>query len=115
IDDFGSGYSSLSYLRDLPAQEIKIDKSFVLDILTDESDAAIVRSVVELAHNLGRVTVAEGVESRAVWDHLQGLGCDAAQGNYLAPPLAPAELEGWLRSSAALPQRTLPSIEAASR
>ena len=115
IDDFGSGYSSLSYLRDLPAQEIKIDKSFVRDILTDDSDAAIVRSVIELAHNLGRVTVAEGVESAAVWEHLRELGCDAAQGNYLAEPLTPADLERWLRNSAALPQCTLPSIEATQR
>ncbi|MDE3076575.1 MAG: EAL domain-containing protein, partial [Chloroflexota bacterium] len=100
IDDFGTGYSSLSYLRDLPADEIKIDKSFVLGMLTDESDAAIVRSVIDLAHNLGRVTVAEGVESREVWETLSRLGCDVAQGYYVGRPMDHADFCTWLTDRA---------------
>ncbi|MGH2468830.1 MAG: EAL domain-containing protein, partial [Chloroflexota bacterium] len=99
IDDFGTGYSSLSYLRDLPARELKIDKSFVMDILREESADTIVRSVIDLAHNLGRITVAEGVESREVWERLAALGCDQGQGYYMGKPLPAAELECWLSES----------------
>jgi EAL domain-containing protein (putative c-di-GMP-specific phosphodiesterase class I) len=97
IDDFGTGYSSLSYLRKLPVSELKIDKSFVMGMLEDENDAVIVRSIVDLAHNLGLSVTAEGVESKAVLDRLRGLGCDVAQGFLLARALPPDEFLNWLR------------------
>jgi EAL domain-containing protein (putative c-di-GMP-specific phosphodiesterase class I) len=96
IDDFGTGYSSLSYLKGLPAGEIKIDKSFVRDMVRDEHDATIVRSVIDLAHNLGRVTVAEGVEDMQVWQALTALGCDKAQGFWLARPMPVRAFDEWL-------------------
>jgi len=85
IDDFGTGYSSLSYLKKLPIREVKIDKSFVLDMADDADDASIVRSVIELAHSLGHKVVAEGVESEQVLTQLMQLGCDAVQGFYFSP------------------------------
>jgi diguanylate cyclase (GGDEF)-like protein len=90
VDDFGTGYSSLANLKRLPVDVIKIDKSFVIEMAVDASDAAIVRSTIELAHNLGLRVVAEGVESEDAWRHLEALGCDFAQGYYLSRPL-PAE------------------------
>ena len=87
VDDFGTGYSSLAHLKRLPVDTIKIDKSFVLDMADDEADEAIVRSTIELAHNLGLRVVAEGVESAAAWMRLVALGCDLAQGFHLARPL----------------------------
>ncbi|MCU1377695.1 MAG: putative Diguanylate cyclase/phosphodiesterase [Acidimicrobiales bacterium] len=96
IDDFGTGYSSFSHLRRLPVDEIKIDKSFVQHLATDESDLVIVRSIVDLGHNLGLRVVAEGVEDDAAWQHLAALGCDVVQGYILTRPLAPAQLETWL-------------------
>jgi diguanylate cyclase (GGDEF)-like protein len=85
IDDFGTGYSSLSYLKKLPIREVKIDKSFVLDMVDDADDASIVRSVIELAHSLGHIVVAEGVENEQVLTQLVQLGCDAVQGFYFSP------------------------------
>jgi diguanylate cyclase (GGDEF)-like protein/PAS domain S-box-containing protein len=96
IDDFGTGYSSLSYLRKLPVSELKIDKSFVMGMLKDENDAVIVRSIVDLAHNLGLKVTAEGVESKAVLDRLRSLGCDVAQGFVVAGALTPDEFFAWL-------------------
>jgi EAL domain-containing protein (putative c-di-GMP-specific phosphodiesterase class I) len=96
IDDFGTGYSSLGYLRRLPVDELKIDKSFVLEMTTDESDALIVRSTIDLAHNLGLRVVAEGIENLETYRQLARLGCDMAQGFYLGRPMAPAALEYWL-------------------
>jgi EAL domain-containing protein (putative c-di-GMP-specific phosphodiesterase class I) len=90
IDDFGTGYSSLSYIGRLPADELKIDKSFVMNMTCDEGDAFIVRSVIELGHNLGMEVVAEGVESQEIWSRLTSMGCDLAQGAYLSLAL-PAE------------------------
>src|SRR3954453_20021105 len=90
VDDFGTGYSSLANLKRLPVDVIKIDKSFVIEMAVDASDAAIVRSTIDLAHNLGLKVVAEGVESEDAWRHLEALGCDYAQGYYLSRPL-PAE------------------------
>jgi len=90
VDDFGTGYSSLANLKRLPVDVIKIDKSFVMEMAVDASDAAIVRSTIELAHNLNLRVVAEGVESEDAWRHLEALGCDYAQGYYLSRPL-PAE------------------------
>jgi EAL domain-containing protein (putative c-di-GMP-specific phosphodiesterase class I) len=86
IDDFGTGYSSLSYLKALPIDVLKIDRSFVMAMATEESDAAIVRSTVELAHNLGLVVVAEGVEDAETMAALSDCGCDVAQGYFIARP-----------------------------
>jgi diguanylate cyclase len=87
VDDFGTGYSSLAHLKRLPVDTLKIDKSFVLDMAEDGADEAIVRSMIELAHNLGMRVVAEGVESAANWVRLAELGCDLAQGFHLSRPL----------------------------
>jgi EAL domain-containing protein (putative c-di-GMP-specific phosphodiesterase class I) len=98
IDDFGAGYSSLGYLQQLPVQTIKIDKSFVVGA-TKNADAVILRSTIDLAHNLGLSVVAEGVESREVWDCLAALGCDAAQGYHISPPVPSDQLTRWLKES----------------
>jgi EAL domain-containing protein (putative c-di-GMP-specific phosphodiesterase class I) len=92
IDDFGVGYSSLAYLQRLPVDEIKIDKSFVGDMVDNPDNAAIVRSTIELGHNLGLRVVAEGVETRECLDMLSSFGCDAAQGFLIARPLTASEL-----------------------
>jgi len=99
IDDFGTGYSSLAYLKQLPVDEIKIDRSFVTHMLEDESDEVIVRSTIDLAHNIGMKVVAEGIEQQAVYDRLVALGCDAAQGFHMGRPLSPAAFLTWLKSS----------------
>jgi diguanylate cyclase (GGDEF)-like protein len=96
IDDFGTGYSSMAYLKKLPVSELKIDRTFVTEMDRDASDAAIVRSSLELAHNLDLEVVAEGVETQAVWDQLTLLGCSSAQGYFLSRPLPPKEFERWL-------------------
>ncbi len=96
VDDFGTGYSSLTHLRELPIDEIKIDKSFVLGMLTSEADAAIVRTVIDLGHNLGKQVCAEGVENEATWRALGDLGCDLAQGFWIARPMAAEDLMAWL-------------------
>jgi EAL domain-containing protein (putative c-di-GMP-specific phosphodiesterase class I) len=101
IDDFGIGYSSLSRLKTLPVELIKIDQSFVSNMVTNAGDHAIVRSVVDLGHNLGLGVVAEGVEDRATWDMLAALGCDAAQGYYVSRPMPPVDLVEWLNRSSA--------------
>lgn len=96
IDDFGTGYSSLAYLKRLPVDELKIDKSFVMGMETDADDAIIVRSTIDLAHNLGLSVVAEGVETAAILERLQALGCDEVQGYHISRPMpAPAFME-WL-------------------
>jgi diguanylate cyclase (GGDEF)-like protein len=87
IDDFGTGYSSLSYLKQLPIKEIKIDRSFVMEMLDDENDAVIVQTTTDLAHNLGMRVVAEGVESLEIEHKLQAMGCDAAQGYFYGRPM----------------------------
>jgi diguanylate cyclase (GGDEF)-like protein len=98
IDDFGTGYSSLAYLKQLPVQELKIDKGFVMGMVDDAGDEMIVRSTIDLAHNLGLSVVAEGVETAAVLDRLGVLGCDEAQGYHIAKPMPlPAFLE-WARA-----------------
>jgi diguanylate cyclase (GGDEF)-like protein len=99
IDDFGTGYSSLAYLKKLPVNAVKIDKSFVINMSTDSNDALIVRSIIDLAHNLGLKVIAEGVETREVWDRLVTLGCDQAQGYYMSRPLPSAEMTQWLLES----------------
>ena len=99
IDDFGTGYSSLQHLKELPVAELKIDKSFVMDMIKDEDDAVIVRSTVDLAHNLGLTVVAEGIESQEIFDILEVLGCDYGQGFHIARPMAAEQLADWLTSS----------------
>ncbi len=99
IDDFGTGYSSLSYLKKLPVESIKIDKSFVISMVTDQDDAVIVRSTIDLAHTLGLKVVAEGVEQRETWDRLAALGCDSAQGYYLSRPQPADDLTPRLTDS----------------
>jgi diguanylate cyclase (GGDEF)-like protein len=96
IDDFGTGYSSLAYLKRLPVNEIKVDRSFVMNMHEDEDNATIVRSTIDLGRNLGLDVVAEGVENQQVWDRLRALGCTAAQGYYLSRPVPAPELEAWL-------------------
>lgn len=96
IDDFGTGYSSLAYLRRLPVSELKIDKSFVMAMEREEGDAKIVRSTIDLAHNLGLTVVAEGVENRVILEQLRQLQCDEAQGYHLSKPLPLAEFHEWL-------------------
>ena len=97
IDDFGTGYSSLAYLKKLPAKELKIDKSFVLDMLESESDAVIVKSIIDLGHNLSMQVVAEGVENKETAVKLKALGCDIIQGFYFSKPLNHEDLLRWLR------------------
>ena len=106
IDDFGTGYSSLSYLRRLPVGELKIDQSFVANVLLDEQDEVIVRSTIDLGHNLGLVVVAEGVENNEVLERLRAFGCDVAQGFCISRPLTPEHLISWLATT------KLPSLKA---
>ena len=96
IDDFGTGYSSLSYLRKLPADELKIDKSFVMEMLHRENDLVIVKSTIDLAHTLGLKVVAEGVETEAILGSLSKLGCDIAQGYLISRPLPQEKMLQWL-------------------
>jgi diguanylate cyclase (GGDEF)-like protein len=98
IDDFGTGYSSLAYLKKLPVKELKIDRSFVMHLVDDADDAAIVRSTIELGHNMGLEVVAEGVEGQAEVDLLAQLGCDEAQGYFFSRPLPAAAFEEWLHA-----------------
>ena len=102
IDDFGTGYSSLAYLKRLPVDELKIDKSFVIAMERDTDDAQIVRSTIELAHNLGIAVVAEGVENVQVWNLLRELHCDLAQGFYMGRPMPIDEFMHWSAAAAAL-------------
>ena len=100
IDDFGTGYSSLTYLRQLPVSELKIDKSFVIGMAGNGGqDKAIVRSTSELAHHLGLRVVAEGVENDRTLELLDSYGCDQAQGYFIARPMPPEDVAGWLSSS----------------
>lgn len=95
IDDFGTGYSSLSYLQKLPVDYIKIDQSFVANMSHSNDSAMIVRSTIDLVRDLGRKTVAEGVESLAHWEQLSRLGCDFAQGYFIAKPMPAEEFQAW--------------------
>jgi diguanylate cyclase (GGDEF)-like protein len=98
VDDFGTGYSSLAYLRQLPVDEVKIDKSFVLGMGSDLGDLAVVKSIVELGHSLGLTVVAEGVEEDIARDQLAEMGCDVAQGYLISRPLSESRLEAWLQA-----------------
>jgi len=97
IDDFGTGYSSLSYLKQLPIHTLKIDQSFIMDVAFDNQDVAIVRSIIDLGHNLGYRVVAEGVENGMAWDMLDSLGCDIAQGFHISRPLPDSRFSDWLQ------------------
>ena len=101
IDDFGTGYSSLSYLRRLPVDELKIDRSFIANLLGGPDDV-IVRSTIDLAHNLGLRVVAEGVESDEVQARLMALGCDAVQGTFIRAPAPAADIRAWLAAQSLL-------------
>jgi predicted signal transduction protein with EAL and GGDEF domain len=96
IDDFGTGYSSLAYLKRLPVSELKIDRTFVCNLVDGRNDEVIVRSTIELGHNLGLRVVAEGVEDEETLNELRRLGCDEAQGYHLSRPVPAPELERWL-------------------
>jgi len=100
IDDFGTGYSSLAYLRKLPVSEIKIDKSFVMNMLENENDATIVYALIELAHGINLRVVAEGVESEAVLTALASKDCDESQGYYFSRPLPAADFSKWFEHAA---------------
>jgi len=99
LDDFGIGQTSLGYLSSLPVHELKIDKSFVMDMMASPAHAAIVRSIVDLGHNLSLQVVGEGVETDAVFATLRDAGCDLAQGFLLARPMPADQLRGWLSRS----------------
>jgi EAL domain-containing protein (putative c-di-GMP-specific phosphodiesterase class I) len=101
LDDFGQGQTSLGYLPTLPLEELKVDRGFVMDMLTNHAHAAIVRSVVELGHNLGLRVVAEGVETEAILSALREIDCDIAQGYLLARPMAFDALDAWLAAAVA--------------
>lgn len=111
IDDYGTGYSSLRRLRQTPVSEVKIDRSFIKDMLRNKDDAVIVRSTIELAHNLGLRVVGEGVENAAILEHLTGLRCDSVQGYHICRPCAPTLLENFL-AQAAWPAQQLSSAQA---
>lgn len=96
IDDFGTGYSSLAYMKQLPVHELKIDKSFVLNMATNINDRMIVKSIIELAHNFGMQVTAEGVEDNATLQQLADMGCDRAQGYFIARPMPADDLVPWI-------------------
>jgi diguanylate cyclase (GGDEF)-like protein len=106
IDDFGTGYSSLAYLRDLPIDELKLDRSFVFPMADDARAAALVASTIALAHSLGLRMVAEGVETDVAWTELTRLGCDQAQGYFICRPVPAAELDHWLSTRRAASELT---------
>jgi EAL domain-containing protein (putative c-di-GMP-specific phosphodiesterase class I) len=115
VDDFGTGYSSLAYLRELPIDELKLDRSFVSAMSDDPRSAAIVRSTIDLAHALGLRLVAEGVEDEMTAEHLSNSGCDEAQGFFFSAPLPVRELERWLDSRDEEEATPLPAFIAAVR
>ncbi len=96
VDDFGTGYSSLAYVKRLDINELKIDKSFVMNMFNDKDDQAIVRSTIDLAHSLGLSATAEGIEDEETYELLQQFGCDIAQGYFICRPVAPQELLDWI-------------------
>ncbi|MDT8376455.1 MAG: EAL domain-containing protein, partial [Mariprofundaceae bacterium] len=99
LDDYGTGYTSLSYLKDMPVDELKIDQSFIFNCLKSDRDCAIVESTISLVGKLGLKVVAEGIENREVWNRLQEMGCDKGQGYFIARPMPPEEFSQWLENS----------------
>jgi EAL domain-containing protein (putative c-di-GMP-specific phosphodiesterase class I) len=97
VDDFGIGYSSIVFLQQVSAQVLKIDKSFIIGMSSNDNNSMIVRSIIELAHNIGLQVVAEGVEDKQTYDILTAWGCDAAQGYYISQALEAEEFARWLR------------------
>ena len=114
VDDYGTGYSSLANLRRLPIDELKIDRSFVSPMLSDESDLIIVRSTINLGHDLGLTVVAEGVEDEATLHRLEGLGCDLAQGYHFSKPLSPEAFNKWIGLTIAAPEQPFGPAERAA-
>ena len=110
LDDFGTGYSSLAYLQQLPADTVKIDQSFVRDLVGNAREQALTRAMITLFHDLGYRVVAEGVENGAVAGLLQAMGCDEAQGFLWARPMAPEALERWLKDENASEKRASASL-----
>ena len=110
IDDFGTGYTSLSHLKRLPVDEIKIDRSFVTDMLNDSGHSAVVSTIINLAHNLDLSVVAEGVEDNAAKQELEKYGCDTLQGNYIGRPMTEEEFIKWLDNYQSLDLRTTPHL-----
>jgi len=96
IDDFGTGYSSLSKLKQMPLKELKIDKSFIIDIDQNENDSAITNAAIQMAHGLGLDVVAEGIENEKVWNRLRQMGCDYGQGYWIAKPMSVNDLLLWI-------------------
>jgi diguanylate cyclase (GGDEF)-like protein len=112
IDDFGTGYSSLAYLKKLPVDELKIDQSFVMNMAQDQSDEMIVRSTIDLGHNMGLRVVAEGIESRIVWDLLAKMGCDHAQGYFMSRPMPGEQFLEWAQSNQSMSMLADPELAA---
>ena len=109
IDDYGTGYSSLAQLKDLPINELKIDMSFVRNLPNNKGDKIIVRSTIELAHNMDLTVVAEGVENEEAMNWLREANCETAQGYYISRPLPSDELEEWLSTSPFYNQQSIKS------
>lgn len=99
IDDFGTGHSSLAYLKSLPIQDLKIDKSFVMNMIENQNDRIIVQSTIALGHNLGLKVIAEGVENASLYETLQQMGCDYAQGYFISKPMKATDFTDWLKKS----------------
>ena len=99
VDDFGTGFSALSYLKSYPFDTLKIDKSFVRDIMVEQDDASLVKAIINMAHSLGLKVIAEGVEEEAQTHFLQQEGCDYAQGYFYSRPAPESEFENWVRTN----------------
>jgi EAL domain-containing protein (putative c-di-GMP-specific phosphodiesterase class I) len=103
IDDFGTGYSSLSHLKRFPVGKLKIDRSFIRDLMTDPTDAQLVNAMVAMGRSLGISVLAEGVETKAQLQRLRGIGCDAVQGYFLGRPEPAATARQWLLHATGMP------------
>jgi diguanylate cyclase (GGDEF)-like protein len=110
IDDYGTGYSSMAYLKQLPVDELKVDRTFVMNMATSDNDAVLVRGAIELGHNLGLSVVAEGVEKAEDVVALNEFGCDVAQGYHYARPMPPGQVRAWLQSSGVGHADTAPAV-----
>jgi EAL domain-containing protein (putative c-di-GMP-specific phosphodiesterase class I) len=108
IDDFGSGYTSLAYLKTLPVDSLKIDRVFITELTEDDRGLAVTKSIIDLGHRLGLSVLAEGVETDEVWSQLERLGCDELQGYRLARPMPAEQIEGWITAHRHLVERVQP-------